>query len=180
MSKLNVMKKQFYLFGGMFQALVLLMLLGCSGGNNLLLRGYSIPDVELPDAHGNVIALSSIKNKIILLDFWASWCKPCLEAQPEMKRLYNKYQNAKMGNAHGFTIYGVSLDNERDAWLAALKKAELPGIQVNDPKGFGSKCVEDFQFEQIPTTYLIDERGIIIGNNLNSKWMDYELNRRMR
>ncbi len=146
-----------------------------------LVNGVQAPDIQLNNAQGEPMPLSSVDNKVVLIDFWASWCKPCREAHPDMIELYEKYKNAKIGNADGFTIYSVSLDDKKENWLAAIEKDQLPWpYQVADLKGFASKYPDIYQFEQIPTYYLIDERGIIIGKNITYKWLEYELKRRMK
>ncbi|MEZ4886362.1 MAG: TlpA disulfide reductase family protein [Chitinophagales bacterium] len=144
------------------------------------MNGVKAPAIEAVDTLGNRIALTSFKNKIVLVDFWASWCKPCLEAFPEMEKMYAKYKDAKIGDAEGFEIYSISLDENRKSWERALKRKH-PSWQYQfiDTTAFTSKYVEEFQLEEIPAYFLIDERGLIIGINRTFAWMDYELRRRM-
>ena len=146
-----------------------------------LVNGVQAPEIVLNNPDGETIPLSSLNNKMVLVDFWASWCKPCREAHPELIKIYEKYKDAKIGDADGFTIYSVSMDNNRENWLNAIEKDGLPWKnQVSDLKGFGSEYVDIYQFEQIPTSYLLDERGIIVGKNITLKWMEFELKRRMK
>ena len=154
----------------------------CNSTDNLI-NGVKIPDVNLPTTTGQNLALSIVvgQNKIVLLDFWASWCKPCRESSPELIRIYNKYKDTQFETADGFTIFSVSLDTDKEKWKKAIEKDGLlwPN-HVCDLKGFGAECVNTFQFNAIPQYYLIDERGIIIGKNLTAKWLDYELGRRLK
>ncbi len=146
-----------------------------------LVNGAVPPDIVLNDINGQSLPLSSIQTgKIVIIDFWASWCKPCIETHERFKELYEKYKDTQIGEANGLTIYSVSLDNKPEAWQKALEKYDIPWPhQVNEPLAFGSPYTELYQFEQIPTFYVIDERGVIIGKNLTYKWLDYELRRRM-
>lgn len=147
-----------------------------------LTNGTKIPNLTLPDTLGNIISLSEInKNKIVLLDFWASWCKPCRENNPKLSSILQRYKNTTIGNAQGFQIVSVSLDTKREDWINAIKKDNL--TQANnllDEKGFASSTPQIFQFEQIPSSYLIDENGIVIGVNLSLKQLDYEIKRRIQ
>mgnify|MGYP002859126131 CR=1 FL=1 len=146
-----------------------------------LVNGVKVPEISLPLQNGAHLSLSTLQksNKIILIDFWASWCKPCLTSFPELKKVYNKYRDLPIGNADGFTIYSVSLDNDLAKWQEVITQYELDWPhQVIDTTAFGSNYLDLYQFSQIPTSYLIDENGIIIGKNITFKWMDYELGRR--
>ena len=156
----------------------LLCLTAC--GEEKLVNGSHIPDLALPNAKGDTIRLSEVgKGKIVLLDFWASWCRPCRETHPECRHLYHRHHYRSFGKATGFEIVSVSLDDKPEAWLNAVATDSLQWINLHDPRGFGADCVKTFQFDQLPTSYVIDERGIIIGKNISPKWLDYELRRRM-
>jgi len=154
----------------------------CDLTSGRLINGAHAPDLLMYDVNGNLISSSEVvaEKKIVLIDFWASWCKPCRQANPELVKLYQKYKDANFASAKGFEIISVSLDTDKSAWLGAIAqdKLEWP-LHVCDYKGFGSPAPIVFQFEKIPTTYLIDERGIIIGKDQTIKWMDYELSRRV-
>ncbi len=145
-----------------------------------LINGAKMPNIEGIDQQGNTISLASIENKIVLVDFWASWCKPCIKAFPDMEKLYQKYKNAQIGSAEGFEILSVSLDEKRETWEKVLKRKQPSWkYQLIDTTAFTSKYLVEFQFEEIPAYFLVDERGIIIGRDQTFAWMDYELKRRM-
>lgn len=118
------------------------------------------PDVELTDANGNVRKLSSLKGKVVLLEFWASWCGPCRRENPHLKKLYEKY------SSKGFEIFGVSLDKREKSWKKAIEKDELPWINVSDLEGYKGLAPFQYSVSSIPTNFLLDKEGKIIAMNL--------------
>ncbi|MCD0476191.1 TlpA family protein disulfide reductase [Flavobacterium sp. EDS] len=127
--------------------------------------GDIIPDIDLPDTKGNVISLSSLRGSLVLVDFWASWCGPCVKEQPELLKLYQKYPNK-------FRIYGVSLDSKKTAWLGAMTKLKQPWIQVSDLKLWDSPAVLDYKIQSIPFNALIDKNGIILAKNIHGNKLE--------
>jgi len=121
--------------------------------------GNQAPEIELKGTEGNMIRLSDFKAKIVLIDFWASWCLPCRKANPELEKLYQKYKD------EGFTILGVSLDSKETSWLAAIKKDKISYPQVIDSKNWNSKIVESYGVDKLPASFLINETGKIIALN---------------
>jgi peroxiredoxin len=115
--------------------------------------GEMAPDISLPDANGNFVTLSSFKGKVVLVDFWASWCGPCKATLPATIKLYNRYK------AQGFEVLGISLDTDRDAWLRATNRYKLPYIQLNDA---ASTSASDYFVYAIPTSFLVDQTGKVI------------------
>jgi len=146
-----------------------------------MINGALAPNITLPDSTGNPISMYEVgKNKIVILDFWASWCKPCLETHEALKQIDAEFKDAQIGNANGLIIYSVSLDDKPEAWKAALQKHHIPWqYQVNDKLAFGADAAKQYEVQQVPTVYIIDERHIIIGKDLTLKWLQYELRRRM-
>jgi peroxiredoxin len=129
----------------------------------------SLPDIALPDPEGDTIHLSSLKGKVVLLSFWASWNKESTDYNPQLLELYNKYHGL------GFEIYQVSLDNRREPWLQAIEYDELPWINVSDLSYPESVVAAVYNVTSLPMTYLINKQWDISGKNLSIT----ELNRRI-
>jgi peroxiredoxin len=122
--------------------------------------GKVIPNIELQDANGKVISLESLRGKYVLVDFWATWCGPCIEEIPNLKNVYHKYQEK------GFEIFGISLDHNKEAWLNGIAKYEMNWINVSDLQVFNSPVVKQLVITYIPNTFLIDPDGMIIAVDL--------------
>ena len=122
--------------------------------------GEIAPDIELPDAKGNEVSLSSLTGMVVLVDFWASWCPPCMKEQPELVKLYKMYPDK-------FSIYGVSLDTKKNLWLGTIAKYKQPWIQVNNLNFWKSPVPENYKMEAVPFNVLIDANGIIIAKNVH-------------
>ncbi len=129
--------------------------------------GSPAPEISLNDKDGNPILLSSMKGKVVLVDFWASWCKPCRAENPFVVGLYNKYKSK------GFDIYSVSLDFKKEAWLEAIAKDKLTWKNhVSDLKQWQSPVVGLYGFEGIPFTVLLDRNGNIAGKNFRGPQLE--------
>lgn len=183
------LRKQFataILKSGCFGAVVLSALIfftfvGCQNLDGALINGMKAPNITLPDTLGNSLSLDSIRqNKIVIVDFWASWCKPCLKTHEQLKEIYAEWKDKPIGEAKsGLTIYSVSLDSKPDEWKNALHKYQITWpYQVNDPKALSSAVAQQYIVNQVPTIYVLDQNGIVIGKNITRKWLDYELKRR--
>lgn len=129
--------------------------------------GDKAPELVFKDPKGKELKLSSLKGKVVLIDFWASWCGPCRKENPNLVSAYAKYKDAKFKKGKGFEIFSVSLDNNADSWVAAIEKDKLDWpYHVSDLGYWNSKGAQIYGVNSIPASYLIDENGIIIGKNL--------------
>jgi thiol-disulfide isomerase/thioredoxin len=126
--------------------------------------------VNLPDAKGDTLSLASFKGKVMLIDFWASWCMPCRASNKKLVKLYSKYQ------PEGFEIFGISLDTEKKDWLRAVAKDRIAWIQVNE-KGdsWDAKTVRQWAISSIPTSFLVNKKGDIVAMNLEGEALEKEL-----
>ncbi|MDX6183914.1 TlpA disulfide reductase family protein [Flavobacterium sp. Fl-77] len=122
--------------------------------------GDIAPEIDLPDAKGNNVALSSLRGGLVLIDFWASWCGPCIKEQPELLKLYNTYPEK-------LAIYGVSLDSKKSAWTGTVAKLKIPWTQVSDLKYWSSPVVSSYMIQALPLNFLIDKNGVILAKNIH-------------
>ena len=121
--------------------------------------GQIAPDIELPAPDGTMIKLSSLRGKYVLVDFWASWCGPCLEEAPNVKAIYEDYKDK------GFEVYGVSIDTDKAAWEKAIEQNGLNWIHVSSLKGVDAVTTA-YNVTGVPCMYLLDKEGRIIAKNL--------------
>jgi len=129
--------------------------------------GDFAPDISLQSPSGKTMKLSSLRGKVVLIDFWASWCRPCRMENPNVVNAYQKYKGAKIKDAKGFTIYSVSLDKDVDRWKSAIEADKLNWkYHVSDLKGWQSGAAASYGVNSIPMNFLIDADGKIIGKNL--------------
>ena len=132
--------------------------------------GKQAPEIDLPDPNGKNIKLSSLKGKVVLIDFWASWCGPCRMEMPNVVAAYKKYKD------RGFTVYSVSLDKTKDAWVNSIKALGMPWeAQVSDLKFWNSAAAATYNVQGIPAAFLIDRDGKIVATNLRGVALDEKI-----
>ena len=121
--------------------------------------GSVAPDIILNDTSGVPISLASLRGKYVLLDFWAAWCRPCREENPNIVENYNNYKS------YGFDVYQVSLDRTKEDWVRGIKQDKLPWINVSDLKYYQSEAAELYNVDRIPSAFLLDPDGKIIAKH---------------
>lgn len=131
--------------------------------------GQPAPEIELPSPSGTLVKLSDLRGKYVLIDFWAAWCKPCRQENPNVVKLYNQYKDK------GFEVFGVSLDRTKDDWVKAIADDGLTWTHVSDLKYFNSVAAELYQIDAIPATYMIDPDGKIIAKDLRGASLENKL-----
>ncbi|MDB5229281.1 MAG: thioredoxin family protein [Chitinophagaceae bacterium] len=127
------------------------------------------PDLQMKDVNGQPVTISQFKGKYLLVDFWASWCGPCRQENPNVVDAFNKYKDKN------FTILGVSLDNDKASWIEAIKKDGLNWNHMSDLKQWESAAVSAYKLEGIPFNVLLDTSGKIIANNLRGPALEKKL-----
>jgi peroxiredoxin len=134
--------------------------------------GGIAPEIKLPNINGDTVSLSSFRDKVVLIDFWGTWCAPCVKEQSHLAEIYKKYKNSFFTVGNGFEIYGVSLDNKKKQWQNIIKKYNITWTQVSDLKFWLSPVAKLYNIQELPFNVLIDGKGKIIAKNLHSEDLD--------
>lgn len=133
--------------------------------------GQKAPDFTMNDQNGNPVSLSSkIGPKLLLIDFWAGWCNPCRQENPNVVKVYNQFHKK------GFDVFGVSLDRTKDDWVKAIDNDKLTWTQVSDLQFWNNTAAKLYAVNAIPANFLLDENGTIIGKNLRGEALYNKVN----
>jgi thiol-disulfide isomerase/thioredoxin len=138
-------------------------------------QGSQAPEIALQAPDGTIQKLSELKGRYVLIDFWASWCGPCRQANKSLVKLYGKYRS------RGFEIFGVSVDKDVDAWRKAIKADKIEWLQVNEPGNWDAPVARQWRIDALPTSLLISPEGMIElvdpDHKKLDKWLDKKLAR---
>jgi len=137
--------------------------------SNLLPLGSVAPEIRQQTPSGGTLALSELRGKVVLIDFWASWCRPCRMENPNVKRVYEKYAK------RGFEIFGVSLDRDQAAWEKAIQDDGLPWKHVSDLGFWNNAAAQEYGVSGIPYTVLVDREGNILDKGLRGAELEAKL-----
>jgi thiol-disulfide isomerase/thioredoxin len=138
--------------------------------NNLVPLGSPAPDFRQPTPDGRDLALSDLRGKVVLVDFWASWCKPCRAENPNLVAAYKKY------HAKGFEILSVSLDREKTSWTMAIQQDGLLWKNhVSDLQFWNNAAAKEYGVSSIPYSVLVDREGRVIDKNLRGPALEQKL-----
>ena len=132
-------------------------------------KGTQFVSIELPDEKGEIQNLSDIKDKIILVEFWASWCGPCRDISPKLKSIYNNY------NRLGFEIYAISIDKSKKMWLQAIEEDNPNWINTIAQEGWNHELVKSLAIQYVPSNYLINTDGEILAINISPALLEQKL-----
>ncbi len=152
---------------------ILLIVLSLHTGNaqhHTLAIEQTAPIISLPSLKDGIITLSSLKGKLVLVDFWASWCAPCVKEQPVLKSLYEKFGDQV--DAGKFEILGVSLDRSRENWLKAVNKYQITWLQVSDLKYWNSPVAKAYGISELPYNVIVNGEGKVVAINLHGKELE--------
>jgi thiol-disulfide isomerase/thioredoxin len=160
--------------------IILIISAGSQFGQSLEV-GQKAPEIIQKSLDGKEIPLSSLKGKMVLVDFWASWCLPCRKENPLIVSTYHKYKDEIFKNGEGFTVYSVSMDTHPTAWRNAVRKDKLEWpSHVSDLKGWKNEAALQYKIKHVPYSYLIDGDGIVVAVNPRGEKLENALRKQKK
>ena len=132
--------------------------------------GSKVPEIEAQTLLGANFKLSDLKKDYILLDFWASWCAPCVEEQPELMKIYNEF--SEQVNDNRFDIIGISLDKSKENWSKVVEKNKIEWMQISDLKFWKSPIAKAYFINELPYNLIIDKEGKVVAKNLHGEELE--------
>lgn len=153
-----------------FTILFLMLFSGYTAAQKQIEVGKKAPEITMTKADGTSFSLSSLKGKMVLIDFWATWCAPCVEEQPQLKIMYDTYAAQVKNNQ--FEIVGVSLDKNKESWQKAIDRFQISWIQISDLKFWKSPVAKLYEVDELPFNIIIDGQGTIIAKNLHGQELE--------
>lgn len=172
---MNIFKKPLFIIG--LAALSFIGLGFMEGLNNMEEEqgrgpaiGSKAPEIEMKDPNGELIKLSDLQGQIVLIDFWAAWCRPCRMENPNVVATYKEYKDAEFKQGSGFTVLSVSLDRNKNDWIKAIEQDKLIWENhVSDLKFWNNAAARTYGIQSIPATYLVGGDGTILAKNLRGR-----------